>query len=95
MTQKATEIEVEVLEIDGATPVAPKTRSDDEAPPQGDWHDWRNWQGHVRRLDSRWWPLWTFLGIIALVLILTVGIVIGAIYLVFRVLQGFIRMIQG
>lgn len=94
MTQQATEeIEVEVLEVDGIAPVPPQARSTDEAPPQGDWQDWRQWQGRVRKLDSRWWPLWALLGIIAFVLLITVGLVIGVIYLVARVIQGFLRAI--
>jgi hypothetical protein len=94
MTQQTTEIEVEVLEIDGVTPVAAPPRTDEEAPPQAEWHDWQNWQGQVRRLDSRWWPLWVFLGIIAFILLITVGLVLGVIYLIARLLRGFVRMIQ-
>ena len=94
MTQDATEIEVEVVEIDGVTPAAPQARTDDAPQSRGDWQDWRQWQGRVTRLDNRWWPLWVFLGIIALALALTVGVVIGVIVLIFRILQGFVRLIQ-
>jgi hypothetical protein len=90
MTKEATEIEVEVLEIDGVAPVKPETHADD-APQQG----WRQWQGRVRTLDARWWPLWVLLGIIALALLLTVGIVLGAIYLVIRLCVGIFRAIFG
>ena len=73
MTKEATEIEVEVLEIDGVTQPAKETRAGMPNPqPNGGWQDWRQWQGRVRRLDGRWWPLWVFLGIIALGLLLTV-----------------------
>ena len=96
MTQQATEIEVEVLEIDGVAPAEPNIRAGQEPPrQQGDWQDWRQWQGRVRRLDSRWWPLWAFLGIIAFILLITVGLVIGVIFLIFRVLQGILRAIFG
>ena len=94
MTQEATEIEVEVVEIDGVTPPAPQARAEESARQGGDWQDWRQWPGRVTRLDSRWWPLWVFLGIIALALALTVGVVIGVIVLIFRILQGFVRAIQ-
>jgi len=90
-SQESNEIEVEVLEIDGVTPMAAK----ESAQPQGDWQDWRQWGGRVRRLDSRWWPLWVFLGLIALVLMLTVGLVFAAIFLIFRICLKIIRAIFG
>ena len=92
MTKEATEIEVEVVEIDGLAPVVPQARAD-EAPPQSDWQDWRQWQGRVRTLDSRWWPLWVFLGIIALALLLTVGLVIAVVFVVIRIFLKIIRAI--
>jgi len=77
MTREATEIEVEVVEIENSAPggggeLAP-------GPPVGgdDGRDWRRWQGGVRRFDSRWSPLWVIPGIIALFLLATVGLVIG------------------
>lgn len=94
MTQEATEIEVEVVEIDGITPAAPQASAEEKPQPRGDWQDWRQWQGRVTRLDSRWWPVWVFLGVIALALALTVGVIIGVIVLIFRLLQGFVRLIQ-
>lgn len=94
MTPEATEIEVEVLEIDGVAPALPQVRPEAGAPPPaGDWQDWRRWQGQVRRLDSRWWPLWVLLGIIAVTLILTVGLVVGVIYLIFRLFLKIFRAI--
>ncbi len=94
MTQEVTEIEVEVVEIDGIAPSAPQPRASEEAPPRrSDWQDWRQWQGRVTRLDSRWWPLWVFLGVIALALALTVGLVLGVIIVIFRILRGFVRAI--
>ena len=91
MTQETTEIEVEVLEIDGVAPVPAK-----EIPPsRDDWQDWRQWGGRVRRLDGRWWPLWVVLGCIALVLALTVGLVLGLLYAVFRIILGIFRAVFG
>jgi hypothetical protein len=95
MTQEATEIEVEVVEIDGIAPAAPQTPSEETPQPQGHWQGWYRWQGRARKLDSRWWPLWVFLGIIALALALTVGVVIGVIFLVFRAIARLIRAILG
>lgn len=89
MPQDSQEIEVEVVEIDG---VAPVTRNEPEPTPN-EWSDWRQWQGRVRRLDSRWWPLWVFLGVIALALMLTVGLVIGLIYLIVRFCLMLIRAV--
>lgn len=92
MTQQTTEIEVEVLEIDGVTPVAAAPqRAAERTASRGDWQDWRQWQSRVKRLDSRWWPLWCLLGIILIVLFLTVGLVIGVIFLVVRLLMNAVR----
>lgn len=94
MPKETTEIEVEVVEVDGLAPVAPQARAEPQASrPAGDWPDWRQWQGRVTRLDSRWWPLWVLLGLIALVVFLTFGIVIAAVYLVLRLIGKFIRAI--
>lgn len=95
MTNEVTEIEVEVLEIDGIAPVVAQERSAESPQPQGDWQDWRQWQGRVRRLDSRWWPLWLFLGIIAVGLALTVGLVIAVVFLILRVFLKIVRAILG
>jgi hypothetical protein len=81
------EIEVEVVEIDGVAPVV----SREPEPVSAGRRDWRHWQGRVRRLDSRWWPLWVILGIIALALALTVGLVIGVVFLIVRLCLNLIR----
>jgi hypothetical protein len=93
MTKEATEIEVEVVEIDGIAPVAPTPQTAESQ--QGDRQDWRHWQGRIRSLDSRWWPLWLFLGGIAVVLALTAGLAIAVIYLILRVLGKIIRAVLG
>lgn len=90
MTTEPQAIEVEVVEIDGAAPPA-KVESQDEAPRQR--QDWQHWQGRVRQLDSRWWPLWVLLGVIAVGLFLTVGLVIGIVFVIFRILGGIVRAI--
>jgi len=86
-TQESRAIEVEVLEIDGVVPVVKPEPSAETRPP------WQNWQGRVRQLDSRWWPLWLFLGIIFVVLALTVGVVLGVIFVIFALIRRFLRML--
>lgn len=93
MTREPTDIEVEVVEIDGVAPAAPEARTGEDVRPQGDWQDWRHWQGRVRQLDSRWWPLWVVLGIIVVILVVTVGLVLGVIFLIVRLLLKIVRAI--
>lgn len=90
MKPEAREIEVEVVEVDGVVPAA----ANDPAPEpraQPEWRDWRGLQGRVRTLDARWWPLWAVLGIIALFLLLTLGVVIAVVYLVLRLISRMLR----
>lgn len=89
MPEPVQEIEVEVVEIDGAAPVVTR----DPEPVRGERRDWRQWQGRVRRLDSRWWPLWVILGIIAIALALTVGVVVGVIFVIVRLILNLIRAV--
>lgn len=95
MPQDPQEIEVEVVEVDGVVPTMPGPRNEaaPHAEPQGGWQDWRQWQGRVTRLDSRWWPLWVLLGIVAAALVLTVGVVFGAIYLILRTVTHLVRAV--
>lgn len=90
-TQETQAIEVEVVEVDG---IIQPTRSDpaNDARPQ---QDWRQWQGRVRTLDSRWWPLWVLLGLILVVLMLTVGVVVAVIFVILRILFGLKRALFG
>jgi hypothetical protein len=92
MTKEETQaIEVEVVEVDGVIqPTRPEPAN--EARPQ---QDWRQWQGRVRTLDSRWWPLWVLLGLILVVLMLTVGVVVLVIFVIFRILFGIKRALFG
>jgi hypothetical protein len=84
-------IEVEVLEIDGQAPPT-ASPAPEPKPPQA---AWQTWQGRVRRLDARWWPLWVILGIVGLALLLTVGIVFGAIFLVARTIARLVNGVIG
>ena len=89
MTQESQAIEVEVIEIDGAAPPA-KVDRQEQAPRQ-----WQNWQGRIRKLDSRWWPLWVLLGAIGVVLLLTLGLVLGIVFVIFRILSAILQAIFG
>lgn len=85
---------MEVLAIDDAAPPPPKPEPTPAPDPA-----WRQWQGRVKQLDARWWPLWLILGLIAIVLFLTVGLFFGIILLflklISRVLHGLTRLFTG
>ncbi|MFT3991759.1 MAG: DUF3153 domain-containing protein [Luteolibacter sp.] len=93
-------IEVEVVEIDGVSPAASRQASEDRETrsdsARGDWQQWQSWPGKIKTLDARWWPLWVVLGILAVFLILTVGVVLGAVFLIARlirnILVGFVSL---
>jgi sensor domain CHASE-containing protein len=91
MTTPSQAIEVEVVEIDGAAPPAKFDKAAEASAPRQSWQ--MNWQGRVRKLDSRWWPLWVLLGVVAVTLLLTVGLVLGIVFVVFRILRGLVRAI--
>ena len=87
-------IEAEVVEIDGIA-VEPR-------PMRGETSDTRRrndfsvWQGRVKRLDARWWPLWLVLGLIVLVVAVAVGMCVAVIYVAWRIfkaiLSGFMNL---
>lgn len=83
-------LEAEVLEIDGSPPPAPAEPRADRGGPA-----WKSMQGRVLKLDRRWWPLWVLLGIVALVLLLTVGVVVGVLVLIGRIVGSFLRLLTG
>lgn len=91
MTNESQAIDVEVVEVDGITPPArfePREEKPQRPP-------WQQWQGRVRTLDSRWWPLWVFLGVITVALLLTFGVVIGLIFVILRIIKGILKTIFG
>lgn len=83
-------IEAEVLEIDGKLPPPPYQPE----PPRRD-DPWQAMRGRVVSLDRRWWPLWVLLGIVALGLALTVGVVVAAVAIVFKIIGGVLRLVTG
>lgn len=84
-------IEAEVIEIDGVTPPEGHQAEPEGPGPSGG----RRMQIPVIRLDRRWWPLWLVLGILAVALMATVGVVVGAVYLVYRVVRGLFQALFG
>jgi hypothetical protein len=92
MTRESTDIEVEVVEVDGMTQAAPKSRPAHTSQ-RNDWQDWRKFSGKIRTLDSRWWPLWVILGTVALALFLTVGLLVGAVVLIVGLFMKLLRAI--
>ncbi len=103
---KVTEIEVEVLEIDGEVPVSPSVADVGHAPVDlraddirhgSAGQDWNHWRGRVQQLDMRWWPLWGIVGLVlgavALALLLTVGLVLGILVVILRLCVRVFRAI--
>lgn len=86
-------IEAEVLEIDGSPPPAPDPKGARSA--QGAGMPWDSLRGKVLTLDRRWWPLWVLLGLVALALVLTVGVVVAAIVIVAKIVGGILRFLLG
>lgn len=90
MSAESQSIEVEVVEIDG---VVPSVRAEPRVEQARGEPQWQQWHGKIRRLDSRWWPLWVFLGLIAIVLMLTLGVVFAVIFLIYRFISSLVRAI--
>ena len=86
-------IEAEVVEIDGIA-VEPKPVREESAK-GAPWAQWGNWQGQVKRLDLRWWPLWLVLGFLALVVLVAVGMVAAVLFIAFRMIAGLINGIAN
>jgi|GEM_PF-621398 len=84
-------IEVEVVEIDGVTPPPATPHHEEEQAGRGaPWSNWQDWSGKVRKLDARWWPLWVILGVVVLGFVLTIGLILGVIYVIARLIRNFI-----
>lgn len=79
-------IEVEVVEIDGVA-VEPRPVRGEKPDARGG-IDWSVWQGRVRRLDARWWPLWLVLGFIALVVAVAVGMCVAVVFVTWRIFKA-------
>jgi hypothetical protein len=84
-------LEAEVVEIDGVA-VEPKPVRE-ESGKGAPWARWGNWQGQVKRIDPRWWPLWVVLGFIALVLFVAVGMVAVVLFVSWRIVVGLVNAV--
>lgn len=83
---ESTEIEVEVVEIDGITALPASPPRDDREPPrasfEGTWRQARHFD--LRRIKPRWWPLWLIAASVALVLLMTLGVVAAIAFMIVR-----------
>ena len=82
-------IEAEVVEIDGvAVEPGPDRQKTQDARGR---IDWTTWQGRVRRLDARWWPLWLVLGFIVLVLAVALGLCVAVVFVAWRIFKAILN----
>lgn len=77
-------IEAEVVEINGRKP----PERAESGPAAG-------MKAFTLQLDRRWWPLWVLLALVGVVLVMTVGVFFGVIYLAFAVVRGLLRLVFG
>lgn len=90
MTREVSEIEVEVVEIDGIRPIPPPQPHAAGPRPRV------VWGGGVPRLRwTRWWPLWGVLGVVLGALLLTFGLVIAVVIGMFLLLLRIFRALLG
>jgi len=73
-------LEAEVIEIDGKAPEPAASQAG-----SGSYSE--RARQMVFQLDRRWWPLWLLLGVVAVALMLTVGVVFGVVFLVFSLVK--------
>lgn len=92
MKQDESILEAEVLEIDGVA-VEPRPAVDSYDRDQKRRVDWHGWQGRIRVLDKRWMPLWIVLGVIAVILLLTVGLLVAVFAIIFWVIKSILRAV--
>lgn len=93
MSGNGSTIEAEVIEIDGVA-VQPRPMREESAK-GAPWARWGDWQGQVKRLDLRWWPLWAVLGAIALVAVVAVGMCFAVIFVTWQIFKAILRAIAN
>lgn len=92
MKQEEPILEAEVVEIDGvAFEPQPEVGTSEET--QSHRVDWQSWQGKIRVLDKRWMPLWIVLGVIAFVLLVTVGLLVAVLGFMFWIVKTILRAV--
>ncbi len=52
---------------------------------------WQSWQGNIRTVSPLWWPLLLIAGAVLLFLLLTVGLVLGVLFLIIRTISRLLR----
>lgn len=92
MKQEETVLEAEVVEIDGVT-VEARPEVEAARRRQSRRVDWQGWQGKIRVLDKRWMPLWIVLGVIAFLLLVTVGVLIAVFVIAFWMVRAVLRAV--
>ncbi len=85
-------LEAEVVEIDGVA-VEPRPEVEASAETRSRRVDWQSWQGKIRVLDKRWMPLWIALGLVALILAVTVGLLIAVLVFLFWIVKTILRAV--
>lgn len=83
MKHEPQEIEVEVVETIDSVPARVHT---EEQQTESRWGEWSRLQGNVRRINLRWWPLWSILALLLLIPLLVLGLVVVACWLVLRLI---------
>ncbi len=92
MKQDEPILEAEVVEIDGVA-VEPRPEIDTSESQRSRRVDWRGLQGKIRVLDKRWMPLWIALGVIAFVLLVTVGLVTAVFVMIYLMVKALLRAV--
>jgi hypothetical protein len=95
MGRQASEIEVEVVEVENKPPGPPRGSVVADTPGNPDWGNWRDWHGRVPRAYFRWWPLWMIPGLILFVLLAALALAVGLLVVISlgirRMLRAFFR----
>jgi hypothetical protein len=93
-------IEVEVIEIDGVVP-PPKSAAadgsypDDESANSQTWTHWQSWPSQARNLHPLWWPVLIVAGGILLAVFLTAGLLLGVLFVIYRIVRDLLRALFG
>jgi hypothetical protein len=81
---------MEVLAIHDAAPPPSSPQAQTKPDPA-----WRQWQPRLKQLKARWWPLWVVLGVIIVFLVLTIGVIFGAILLIVKIVSRIVHLLIG
>lgn len=92
MSKDAGEIEVEVVELENRPPASDHGRNHTQASAQGR-QAWPQWRGRLRRIDTKWWPLWVIPGLGVLILLAAASLLIGALLAFFLCVRHLLRLI--